>query len=1220
MKDNYFKYLLGVIFMCVAFTASAADYTGSEPKSGNSYYIYNVGTGLFLGEGDNYGTHASVNATGTELKLVASDTSFNVRTMFGSNYMSKADNGIWMDQSTATKWEFTLVEGTTNQYTIGLGTTAGYLQCTEGQTKVKTAAMPATADYARWILVPKTELDNIFASATYSQPVDATYILANSRFDVSYNGTNPWKGDYVIGGYRADVTGINGGNYVAYQQGKDFDAYAEVTKKGGIYRVVAQGCHYSKDGATALDAHIYFADNYVTLPVAETGTLSTNAKAIANGDYVAEEVWGSIMSTKFKVGFRNEVLNAGDLTMVDNIRIYYYGNALEDFQAYLVDLQKWSNDVLAKPVDTKLATALQDQLALYAETDTTSKTRCGTLAKNVAKAYYAAKHSAQVFDALQAEITAVEALLAEASGEGIAELDAAAVAAKAVYAAETKTNDAARQAVKDLQKAVLDYRFANATGSAPKVTTDQRFARGATMAFGRMTVTGVATNNILEQGFCYATHDNPTYTDNRTTEYISQAGKIYRLRNLTPGTIYYMRAYALTKTYAIGYGDVIKVVTVPKGNVSYYMNTGWPDAATETRVTNACNQAKQLWNDLTSISGYNSSVNYGSGTPTADCSYGGWMRIGPNSAYQKTGTVLHEWLHGVGVGTHWVWYGTSPLRANGNRGNWLGERANAALRFWNNDNSAVLNGDGTHMWPYGVNGAQEDTGVESLYIGLSLIIQGLCEDGLPPTGGFCLPAYTLPVDNDDTKYYIKSESTAHGLYNSYLFVNSDGSLSWKAATPQTVNDSCAWTVSFTPKTAFYQFKNVATGRYITYANSEFTTAVRTAPTSADNLHLMRGRVDVADVDGLRGYWIIHNAKNNYPPTMTATANGGVANTNFDLSNDAVTQRWIISTIEESAEMDKGFVKLAMEDLDKMIAITEALVATPHTENEEGLDARITAELAAVEVDKAACDTPADVLHLTQRVKNAALTFIGLATPTDETQPFDLTFLLANPGMDGAAGWTYNACPDATTNYSCGEFYQVAFDMTQTITDLPRGTYKFCAQAFQRPGTTADSYTKYTEGNPGVTAYLYAGAEKQYIQQICDGQSSVKLGGTESSVGSNYVPNNMEAASKYLAKGLYENEVTTELTAEKNSLKVGLKCVNSSSSYWSIFDNFRLYSLGGKAASEETAIDEVTSTADIVRTEYFRMDGAALNAPQQGVNILRITYSDGKVVVKKVLRK
>ena len=47
------------------------------------------------------------------------------------------------------------------------------------------------------------------------------------------------------------------------------------------------------------------------------------------------------------------------------------------------------------------------------------------------------------------------------------------------------------------------------------VTTNPRYARGATMAFARMTVSG---SGISEQGFCWAETPQPTINDNKTTK------------------------------------------------------------------------------------------------------------------------------------------------------------------------------------------------------------------------------------------------------------------------------------------------------------------------------------------------------------------------------------------------------------------------------------------------------------------------------------------------------------------------------------------------------------------------------------------------------------------------------------------------------------------------------------------------------------------------------
>ena len=91
------------------------------------------------------------------------------------------------------------------------------------------------------------------------------------------------------------------------------------------------------------------------------------------------------------------------------------------------------------------------------------------------------------------------------------------------------------------------------TGDVPAVTTDKRYARGATMAFGRMTVKS-GTDPIAERGFCWAENPNPTIDDSKSTRYFDNNGRIYRLDSLKPATLYYMRAYAVTKTGKVGYG------------------------------------------------------------------------------------------------------------------------------------------------------------------------------------------------------------------------------------------------------------------------------------------------------------------------------------------------------------------------------------------------------------------------------------------------------------------------------------------------------------------------------------------------------------------------------------------------------------------------------------------------------------------------------------------
>ena len=120
-----------------------------------------------------------------------------------------------------------------------------------------------------------------------------------------------------------------------------------------------------------------------------------------------------------------------------------------------------------------------------------------------------------------------------------------------------------------------------AMAQTPKVTTDTRFARGATMAFGRIKSASVNGGSaIAERGFCYSETSEPTIDDNRTTSTLKGSessgvtGTIYWLKDLKPATKYYMRAYVINKDGQVGYGDVIKFYTIPKGSIKLTMRDG----------------------------------------------------------------------------------------------------------------------------------------------------------------------------------------------------------------------------------------------------------------------------------------------------------------------------------------------------------------------------------------------------------------------------------------------------------------------------------------------------------------------------------------------------------------------------------------------------------------------------------------------------------------------
>ena len=753
--------------------------------------------------------------------------------------------------------------------------------------------------------------------------------------------------------------------------------------------------------------------------------------------------------------------------------------------------------------------------------------------------------------------------------------------------------------------------------AADVVQTNKVWLSGATHIYGRMNVSGIATSTIKEQGFCYSsTNTNPTVEDATTKVYLSNNGNIYNMSGLQPATVYYIRAYVMKKNGTVVYGNPVKAITRPGGGITYSIEGFSGDA--NTRIQSAAKEAINLWNEYTGINGLHISIHYGAGTPTADCSYGGWMRVGPNASYQRTGTLLHEMLHAIGVGTIGTWQNNAFLRANTTHGYWLGSRVTRALRFWDNNPTSQLNGDGTHMWPYGVNGAHEDNGTQNLYVANSLLAEALGEDGLAPTSGqFATPAYVFEQD-DNTKYYLKNEEL--GISSKFLRIDKSGNLQWVAmsADEATANDSAAWNVTFDPATCYYSLKNVATGRYMTYGtsgNNGIKTKITDNISAKEQFHLLPSPVEVATLNGeaKHGYWI-GNVTSNRMNCLTAQETTRIKANALNFSAAGGAQRWLILTGDEAKQLTAtlrvDIAKKVSALLDKM----EALLDVPHKEVKEGTDATFKAELEKM---KAEAETAsADRLEELEDEANTALrNFLGDVVAASADEPFDISFLLQNAGMDAADGWSM----EPTLNYSCGEFYQRAYDMNQKLTKMPVGVYELKVQAFQRPGSTTAAYQDYQAGKNNVDAFIYLGNvnNKQNICHIMDGAQQKKLmSGKEASVGNQYVPDDMASAAKYFAAGIYENSVKVT-TKYRVAMTIGMKSEkNTTSSWWSICDNFRLDYYGAEEPStgiQEVTVDKAHSQQGIYTLggQLVKKNGKNLSGLPQGIYIV-----DGKKVVVK----
>ena len=231
---------------------------------------------------------------------------------------------------------------------------------------------------------------------------------------------------------------------------------------------------------------------------------------------------------------------------------------------------------------------------------------------------------------------------------------------------------------------------------------------------------------------------------------------------------------------------------------------------------------------------------------------------------------------------------------------------------------------------------------------------------------------------------------------------------------------------------------------------------------------------------------------------------------------------------------------------------------------------ITVQTTAADNATSAADINTAINTLTAAIK----TYIAGAEPKNDGEYFDITCLMANPNFDDSHnGWTYLAPPGV--NWSNCEYYETEFDINQTVTGLPTGSYSLSVQAYQRPGWAGNVYNDYINGTDNASSVLYINSITSNVKNIAaDAQATYKLGdgssfdwpndsrvGTEGSY--KYVPNSQQGANLWFAAGLYDATCAAVVDdAANGSLKLGFKSTKTHvSGDWTIFDNFRLYYYG-----------------------------------------------------------
>ncbi len=426
-----FLSLMALVLSMTALAQEGANFVGSDPTQGGDFYLYNVKTGLWLGENDcrnvefgymgdkNWTTHAELTTRGRLFTVEKKDNgTYRLNGHFGGN-KNLNDGNLFLDTGTDADWVFTLYGESTDSYKINA--TYGWRLCAEmvGDKPYSFAQMldnEANAGNYRtghemlegsdeWKFVSRADrLAWVEANATAENPIDVSFLVVGGPLCNADDYEDVvWQGDWKKNNWAIFAGGADDGPWRRVYETWAIDnknIYQTITDiPAGKYGVNADAVYVSTAGANMSQAEY---DKYVADPVGttkgfvygQTGeiigtTPMINAYAISpsadqrNTNYWATAIWENKAQTadaelivegnSLNVGVKVDGAGGTGWIIFDNIGLNYYGKSdLSDYTDALqavIDEAKVFNQPTTDALKAALATAITDAEAKLTSTD-----------------------------------------------------------------------------------------------------------------------------------------------------------------------------------------------------------------------------------------------------------------------------------------------------------------------------------------------------------------------------------------------------------------------------------------------------------------------------------------------------------------------------------------------------------------------------------------------------------------------------------------------------------------------------------------------------------------------------------------------------------------------------------------------------------------------------------------------------------------------------------
>ena len=363
--------------------------------------LKNVASGLYLGPGNSWGTQACLMPAAEYQTLHQQpDGTYTIEshvTNGGSNYYF---TGTYMDGSAA---KVTLTKSgdyytmTNDAATYGNSTNAG-----TNPVGSFILGQNASGDDALWQIIFEDEWNDYMATASESNPIDATFYILDANFGRNNRDGSAW----TMQASNQNLSGGTNENRCAESWRASFTLSQTLTVPNGKYLVRAQAALTEYD-VTGQDLPVVYANeaSSVFQHMAEgENSMSTMSNQFAAGKYEVEPVAVTVTDNKLTIGVRGTRTNTWCIW--DNFRLTYLGvdlSALVDaYEAALQEakqMQQTSETVSQKVMDD-LAAAIQE----YSDIDTTSQQELEEAITALKNATAAVATSAQSYKTL-AQVT-----------------------------------------------------------------------------------------------------------------------------------------------------------------------------------------------------------------------------------------------------------------------------------------------------------------------------------------------------------------------------------------------------------------------------------------------------------------------------------------------------------------------------------------------------------------------------------------------------------------------------------------------------------------------------------------------------------------------------------------------------------------------------------------------------------------------------------------------